>query len=396
MSKIRGKFLILALSFPLVAYAVLGGFLGRALARDSAYRYLSVFQDVVTLVMNSYVEPVKMDSVMGGAIRGMMDALDPDSCYLSPSEFADFQKASRGETRMDIGVELTKRYYLQVVAVLPGSPAEQAGLRSDDLLKSIDGVNTRDTNVIVGESLLRGPGGTQARLQVIRGRSPEPIEFSVERKMFPAAPVAYKMLTERGGYVRIASFRPGVAGEVAQAIKTLSAAGASELVVDVRDSFGRVAEEGARVGELLIDGGLAAILQGRDMARTELRLSPKRTIFERPIALLVNRGSSGAAEILASAVLFAKRGELVGEKTSGRSAVQKVIPLADGSGLVLSISQYSTPDGKPLLGNGVEPTVTVDSPDEADEPSGSGAGDPVLEKALEVLKASRTPSKAAA
>jgi carboxyl-terminal processing protease len=390
MQKTRGKVLILGLSLPLVLYAILGGFLGRALARDSAYRYLAVFQDVLTLVMSNYVEPVKLDVVMEGALRGMMDALDPDSCYLNPTEFTEFQKPSSGKPRAELGIEVTKRYYLQVVSVLPGSPAEAAGLEPGDLLKSVDRLNTRDTNVVVGEALLRGEEGSKVQLQVLRGRSADPIEMTVERKVLSASPVVYKMMDGPTGYVRIASFRPGVAKDVAEAVRTLTAAGASELVLDARDSFGRLAEEAASVAELFVAGGLAATLQARDESRSELRLASDRVLFRGPVVLLVNESSSGAAEILASALQGAKRAELVGAKTAGRAAIQRVVALDDGAGLVLSVSRYWTAEGKALLGNGIEPTVPVELRDDRE----GAAGDPVLEKGLEVLKSAR--AKAAA
>jgi carboxyl-terminal processing protease len=384
MKKIRPRYLLLALSGPFVLYAILGGFLGKALARDSAYRYLSVFQDVVTLLMKNYVEPVEMGHVMEGAIRGMMDALDPDSCYLTPKEFEAFQNPQKGN-RTGIGVEVIKRYYLQLVAVLPDSPAEKAGLKPGDMLKSVDGANTREMNVVVGESLLIGPPGSTVRLMVLRGRQPEPTEYLVARETKPVPAVAYKMLPDSTGYIRIASFREGAAAEVAEGVEKLKQQGAAELVLDIRNSFGRVAEQGAKVAELFVSGGLAARLQGRSGEHTDLELATDRVIFRGPMAVLLNHDSSGAAEILASAIGHAERAELVGEKTLGRSAVQKTIPMGDGSALILSVSQYSTPEGDPLLGKGIEPTIEVEEPRLAED----RVGDPILEKALESLTQAR-------
>jgi carboxyl-terminal processing protease len=391
MKRIRARYVLVVVSLPFVLYAILGGFLGRALAKEDAYRYLAVFQDVVTLLVNNYVEPVEMDTVMEGAIRGMMDALDPDSCYLTPEQYETFQEPA-GNEEAGIGIEVGKRYYLEVVAVLPGSPAEKAGLKPRDLLKSVDGVNTRETNVIVGESLLRGPTGSKVKLMVIRGRQPDPDEYTVVREANPAPPVAYKMLPDSIGYIRIVSFRKNVAEDVARGIEELERQGASEMVLDVRNSFGRIAEEGAKVAELFVSGGLAARLQGRSGEKTDLVLTPERVRYDGPLAVLLNRGSSGAAEIMAGAIQHAERAELVGERTSGRSAVQKTIPLGDGSALVLSVSQYWTPDDKPLLGKGIEPSVEVREP-----ASGEGqVGDPILEKALELLAGERTKAKAVA
>ena len=380
MTKIRAKHLILGFSIPFVLYAILGGFLGRALARDSAYRYLSVFQDVVTHVMNYYVEQPEMDEVMDGAIRGMMDALDPDSCYLTPEEYAAFT-SPEADPKADIGVEVTKRYYVQVVSVLAGSPAEAAGLEPGDLLKSIDGKNTREVNVIVGEAMLRGPAGSKLELEVIRGRQPEPIQIAVTRRDVVSSPVEFELLEDGTGYVHITSFRAGIATDVKRSLEMLKGQGAERIVLDVRNSFGRNAADGARVAELFVAGGVAARLQSRKGETTDVTLASDRVAFAGPIVVLINRGSSGAAEIVASGIRSANRGELVGVQTSGRSAVQKTMELGDGAGLVLSVGQYWTPDGKAMLGEGLEPTVEVSRP--ADTPADE---DPVLDKALEILE----------
>ena len=339
-----------------------------------------MFQDVVTHVMNFYVEKPEMDEVMDGAIRGMMDALDPDSCYLTPEEYEVFT-TPEAQPKADIGVEVTKRYYIQVVAVLAGSPAEAAGLEPGDLLKSIDGKNTREVNVIVGEAMIRGPAGSKLELEVIRGRQPKPIEITVTRRDVVASPVEFELLQDGTGYIHITSFRAGTATDVKRSLEMLKGQGAARIVVDVRNSFGRIAADGAHVAELFVAGGVAARLQSRKGETTDVTLASDQVAFAGPIAVLINRGSSGAAEIVASAIRSANRGELIGVQTSGRSAVQKTIALGDGAALVLSVAQYWTPDGKAMLGEGLEPTVEV--PRLAETPEDE---DPVLDKALELLE----------
>jgi carboxyl-terminal processing protease len=386
---IRFKHFVLAFSIPFVLYAILGGFLGRALARDSAYRYLSVFQDVVTLVMNNYMTTPEMDKVMDGAIRGMLEALDPDSCYLSAEEYKAY-KDPEAQKKPDIGVEITKRYYLQVVDVLPDSPAEKAGVEPGDLLKSVDGKNTREINVIVGEGMLRGPAGSKVELEIIRGRQPDPVKLTVERREVIAAPVTFKLLDPATGYVKVTSFRPGTDTDVKRAVEVLKGQGAKELVLDVRNSYGRMAEEGAKVAELFISGGVVARLQEKKGETTDLRLATDRVAFDGPMVLVINRGTAGAAEIVASAFRTAKRGDLVGVPTSGRAAVQKAISLGDGTAIVLSVAEYWTPDGKPMLGDGLEPSVAVErTPDDAE------GADPILDKAREVLSEQAKAKKAA-
>lgn len=379
MKRVRARHVILASSIPFVLYAILGGFLVRALARDSAYRYLSVFQDVVTLIMNNYIDPPEMDQVMDGAIRGMMDALDPDSAYLTPEEFEAFKSADT-HSRAGIGVEVTKRYYLQVVSVLPGSPAEKAGLLPGDLIKSIDGENTRELNLIVSGMKLRGSAGTSVDLEVIRGRQPDPLEFTVDRLDVVASSVRFERLEDGSGYVRVSAFQPGTDTEVKRAVEMLKGRGAERIVVDVRDSFGSLAEEGAKVAELFVRDGIAARLESRNGETSDLELAEDRVAFEGPMVVLVNGGTSGAAEILASAVRGAERGAIVGARTSGRSAVQRSISLGDGAGLVLSVGQFFTPGGEPLFGEGLEPTVEVE------RSAAESETDEILERGLEVLR----------
>jgi carboxyl-terminal processing protease len=388
--KIRFKHFVLAFSIPFVLYAILGGYLGRALARDSAYRYLSVFQDVVTLVMNNYLSEPEMDQVMNGAIRGMLEALDPDSCYLSAEEYQAYRDPE-AHKKADIGVELTKRYYLQVVSVLPGSPAEKAGVEPGDLLKSVGGANTREVNVVAGESMLRGGAGTKVTLEVIRDRQPDPVTIEVERRDVVVSPVTFQNLGSGTGHIKISAFRPGTDTDVKRAVEMLKGQGASKIVLDVRNSSGRFAEEGAKVAELFVAGGVAARLQSRKGETSDLRLATDRVAFSGDMVLLINGGSSGAAEIVASAFRTAKRGEILGVPTSGRSAVQKAISLGDGTAVVLSVAQYWTPDGKPLLGEGLEPTLVVERTPE-DEEKGI---DPVLDKAIEVLSDAAKLKKAA-
>lgn len=387
--KLRFAQLVLAISIPFVLYAILGGFLGRALARDSAYRYLSVFQDVVTLVMNNYLTEPEMDKVMDGAIRGMLEALDPDSAYLTAEEYAEF-KDPGAHKKADIGVELTKRYYLQVVSVLPGSPADKVGVEPGDLIKSIDGENTREINVVVGESMLRGPAGSKVTLEVIRSRQPDPQPIEVERLEVLGSPVTFKQLPDGTGYIQVTSFRPGTDTDVKRAIEMLKGQGSHELVLDLRNSFGRIAEEGGKVAELFISGGVAARLQSRKGETTDVTLATDRVAFDGPVVVLVNRGSGGAAEIVASAFRSSKRGELVGVPTSGRSAVQKALSLGDGTAIVISVAQYWTPDGKPLLGEGLEPTVEVERTLDA-----AADSDPILDKGIEVLHEQAKAKKAA-
>ena len=171
--KFRGRLFVLIVSVPIIAFAVVGGFMGKAMAREESYQYLRIFEDVITLIMNNYVEEVDADKVMHGAMHGLADGLDPDSAYLDAAQAKAYEKsepAGSGRT----GLELTRQYYLRVVAARDGSPAAKAGLRPGDYVRAIDGQSTRDVSVYEGMRLLSGKPGTKVKLTVLRGNAAEP------------------------------------------------------------------------------------------------------------------------------------------------------------------------------------------------------------------------------
>src|SRR3954471_23641830 len=178
----RTRLWVLAISTPVIAFAIIGGYLGQAMAaKDDAYQHLRVFEDVVSLVLNNYVEEVNVQTAMRGAMRGLADGLDPDSAFLTPDLVKTVESnASAGPA--DIGVELTRQYYLRVVSAREGSPAAKAGLRTGDYIRAIDAKATRDMSAYEGERMLHGAAGSKVTLLVIRGNAADPHEISLVRE----------------------------------------------------------------------------------------------------------------------------------------------------------------------------------------------------------------------
>ena len=177
----RARAAVLAVSLPVLAFAVIGGFLGRdAAAQGGSYQHLKIFEDVVTLILNNYVEEVDVDKVMHGAMHGLADGLDPDSAYLDVRQMKTVDAPVTGLA--DPGLELTRQYYLRVIAARDGSPAAKAGLRPGDYVRSIDGQSTRDTTVFEGMRLLRGKAGTKVKLAILRGNAAEPHDVDLVRE----------------------------------------------------------------------------------------------------------------------------------------------------------------------------------------------------------------------
>ena len=387
----RTRLLLAVASTCMVAYIAVGSLLGRVLG-DTTYGQLAVFNEVIRMVLDSYVEPINLDRAMAAADRGLTEALDGDSAYLDDAEFKAYQQGTR-DSDAEIGLVLTRRYgFLMALAPRPGSPAEKAGIRAGDILKTIDGKHTRPLGAPTGERLLRGAPGTTVKLQVLRSGS-DPIDIPVVRERLTASLPTARMLAESVGYVKAADLSPRSVDELGGAIEGLSRTGARRIVLDVRGaSFGQPGEA-VRVAELFMKGGVVAKLVGRRRAEQVLSADPGHSVCDLPLAVLVDRGTAGPAEIAAAALLDSGRATLVGEHTFGRAAVQKAIPLATG-GLVLTVARYVSPKGNLIHGKGIEPSVAVDVPDEPPT-EGSAPADPILDKALEVLKGEAAAKKAA-
>ncbi len=383
----RTRVAVFLVSLPVLAFAVVGGVLGRtAAAQGDSYRYLRIFDDVVRLIIDNYVEEVDVDKVMHGAMHGLADGLDPDSAYLDPA-----QMKGVGQTGADSahpGLELTRQYYLRVVAARDGSPAARAGLKPGDYVRSIDGQSTRDTTVFEGMRKLRGKAGSKVKLAILRGNAAEPHEVELVREAVPAAPARGRVATPGTGVVRIAEFSRATAGEVRNEVASLTRGGAARVVIDLRGTATGDLDAGYDVARLFVPSGVLGYRQARGQEKQAVNAAPGDGAVTVPVALLTDNGTSGAAEVFAAALTGNKRATVVGERSQGRAGRQKVVPLPDGAGLLLTHLLYLGPGGAALQERGVSPDVAVDMPttDFGVEPP---VGDPVLDKAIEALTAAK-------
>ncbi|MEZ5293027.1 MAG: S41 family peptidase [Vicinamibacterales bacterium] len=383
----RLRALILAVSLPVLAFAVVGGFLGRdAAAQGDSYRHLRIFEDVVTLILNNYVEEVDVDKVMHGAMHGLADGLDPDSAYLDAEQMKFVAAPDSGLA--DPGLQLTRQYYLRVIAARDGSPAAHAGLRPGDYIRAIDGQSTRDTTVFEGMRLLHGKAGTKVTLTILRGSAAEPHEVELVREAPPALGVKGRILSAGVGYVRVAEFTKATAGQLRSETTALTKQGATRVVVDVRGTATGDLDLGYDAARLFVPSGVLGYSQARGHDKVPVAAKAGDGALTVPLALVTDLGTSGAAEVFAAALSGNKRATLVGERTLGRAGRQKVVKLPDGSGLLLTNVLYLGPSGTSLHERGVPPDVAVDVPtvDFGVEPT---PGDPALDKAVETLKAEK-------
>jgi len=353
------KALLLTLSVAVVLFTVVGGLRVRASSDDGAYRQLGVFSEVLSRIRTEYVEEPNIPQVTDGALHGLLESLDANSSYLTPDEYKDYQK-HQAESKGHIGATVSKRFgYAAVVSVIPGGPSDKAGVETGDILEAVEGKSTREMSLAEVHSALSGAIGSNVNVSVVRARRAEPLKLVITRDTVKIPPVSEKMLQNNIGYIKIDAFPKAKAQEVAGKIKAAQDQGAKKLILDLRDSSDGDENEGIAVANLFLDHGTITYLQGQKYPRETFTADSKKEVTNLPLVVLVNRGTGGAAEIVASSLLENARADVVGDKTFGMGSIQKVIPIPDGSALIRSIAKYYTPNGKAIQDNAVTPNISV-------------------------------------
>jgi len=398
----KTKAAILVSSFAVLLFVVVGSFGGvHASSNDGSYRQMQVYSEVLSRVQSEYVEDPNIPRVTDGALHGLVESLDANSSYLTAAAYKAY-KAHKTEARGEIGATVSKRFgYADVVSVLPGSPAEKAGIEATDIFESIEGQSTRDMSLPEIRSALAGTPGSTVNVSVVRARRAEPQKMVITRDVVSVPPVSDKMLEDGIGYVKVDALTKGKTQEIAAKIKALEKSGAKKLVLDLRNTSDGDESEGVAAANLFLNHGTITYLQGQKFPREAFNADPAKTVTSLPVAVLVNKGTAGAAEIVAAAILENARGDVVGDKTFGDGSVQKTIDLPDGGALILSVAKYYSPSGKAIQEAAVTPNVLVaDEVDNAiSEDDGQDAApaaepeakpknsvDDQLRKAVEVLK----------
>ncbi len=397
------KAAVLVTSFAVLLFFVVGSMGGvHASSSDGSYRQLQVYSEVLSRVRSEYVEEPNIPKVTDGALHGLLESLDSNSSYLSPEAYKEF-KAHKAEGKADIGAVLSKRFgYADVVAVLPGSPAEKAGIEPTDIFESIEGHSTRDMSLPEIHNLIAGPQGSTLNVEVVRARRAEPQKISITRDVVSAPPITDKVMDDGIGYIKVEALTKGKSQEIASKVKSLEKAGAKKILLDLRYCAEGEESEGIATANLFLNHGTITYLQGQKYPRQAFNADPSKAITNLPVAVLVNRGTSGASEIVAAAILENARGDVVGDKTFGDGSVQKTLDLPDGGAVILSVAKYYSPSGKAIQDTAVTPNVVVadaiddgvgpdddDStaaPDTNKEEKQKPAVDDQLNKAVEVLK----------
>src|SRR5436190_8403828 len=364
----KSKFLVIVMSASLAMYAIAGAWLATRAQQpaNDPNAQQKIFESVLSHIQNDYVDEPNMEKVRAGALRGLAYGLDPYSTYLTAEQVKDFKdnKAGGKTNQVGIGAELSQASsFLYVVAPVKGSPADQAGLKSGDVIEYIDGKATRDISLYDARQLLNGAQGTDVKLRVLR--APRPLTLTVKRGTFRAPAAEAHMEPGRIGVLRINSLEDGEANDARAKLQDLLKQGAQKIVIDLRSVAGGEIQEGVTVANFFVREGSIAKTIGREQkVLKSFDADPKVTIFNGPASVLIDSGTAGAAEVVASAFVESKRGDVVGEKSFGAGAEQELFTLRDGDGLLLTTVKWASGTGKPFLGedrnhSGISPTVEV-------------------------------------
>lgn len=325
---------------------------------------LQLLAEVMERVRHDYVDKINDRQLVQRAIRGMVDGLDAHTRYLDSSAYQDIRIATSGNySGIGLNVKVNKGH-VTVVNPVDGAPAARAGIRSGDVVLSIDNmpVDAANAEAVIGR--MRGSPGTEVSLAVARQGTVRPLHFALKRAEIHVTTVRSSYLGNGYGYIRLSSFADTTSDDLeraAAALRKTAGGHLKGLVLDLRNNPGGVLDAAVKIADLFLDNGLIVRGSGRiEQARFARFARPGDDLEHTPLVVLVNRDSASASEILAAALQDHHRAELVGERTYGKGSVQTVLPLAGGGAIKLTTSRYFTPSGRSINGVGIEPDVLID------------------------------------
>ena len=410
------RYAIVAASVLIITWVGFGKVLGRT-ANDKAYKSLVVYSEVLQKIQQDYVDEPNMHLVTAGSLHGLLESLDSESSYLTPREYTEYKEKTGNPGTGESGLNLSKRFgYVIVTSVLSESPAEKAGLRSGDILEAIAGFTTREMSVGQAKNLLAGAPGTAVKVGVIRRGKTQPEDVDIVRQKLATPKLIAQRIDNETLALRFPSLDAGRADEVRTKVQEAQKQGVTRIILDVRDCGRGPVSEAIAIARLFVPTGTLTTLKGQTMAEQVFAADASKVIWKGPVSVLMDGTTTGAAEVLAGAIANTHRGDLVGDRTFGLASEQKLIPMEDGAALILTVANYYNASGKAIIEEGVAPTEVVhaglnpaDDTDEAEDvPSATGtpkepapgarplsADDPVLHRALDLLKNPAAAKKAA-
>ncbi|MCE9521151.1 MAG: S41 family peptidase [Alphaproteobacteria bacterium] len=341
-----------------------------AMAGTDTYRQLNLFGDVFERVKNDYVREVKDGELVESAINGMLNALDPHSSYLNAKNFSDMQVSTRGEYG-GLGLEVTMEDGLvKVIAPMDGTPAAKAGIKSGDLIATIDGTAIQGLTLSEAVDKMRGPVNSTLKITILRKGEKKPLDVTLTRAIIRVESVRYR--TENDvAYIRISTFNEQTEDGLEKAVDQAKAKIGSRLrgiVLDLRNNPGGLLDQAIAVSDAFLDQGEIVSTRGRRAGDSQRYNSRSGQLMANvPLVVLIDQGSASASEIVAGALQDHKRARVIGTRSFGKGSVQTVIPLSGGvdGALRLTTAKYYTPSGRSIQATGIDPDILVEQTAEA-------------------------------
>ena len=328
---------------------------------SDTYESLEVFTEVLRQIEKNYVEPQDSKKLIYGAIKGLVQSLDPHSSFMTKDEHKELLIETKG-IFSGVGIEISIRdNVITVVSPIEGTPAFEAGLKAGDKIVKIDDQPTTDMTLLDAVKHIRGPKGSKVKLTIMRVGEEVPLDFTITRDQIPLKSVRHFLLTPDVAYVRVSTFQSKTVKDLSTALDRIEKGrDLKGLVLDLRNNPGGLLSQAIGVADLFLDSGLIVSTQGRNSSQ-DIRESAKKNKNARlyPIIVLVNGGSASASEIVAGALQDNKRALTLGTKTFGKGSVQTILPLSDGSGLRLTTAKYYTPSGRSIQASGITPDIEM-------------------------------------
>ncbi len=350
--------------FLVLAVATTGILIGRlsvtaVSAEGEGYEELKTFTEVLSMVKKHYVEDVKSKDLVYGAIRGMLNSLDPHSSFMTAEGYKDMQVETKGEFG-GIGIQIgMKEKMLTVISPIEDTPAFRAGIKAGDKIVKINDVTTHDMTLQDAVSKMRGTPKTTVKISIMREGWKESRDFTLTRDIIKVKSVKSKLIEEGIGYIKINQFQERTSEDLAAAIKKLEEEKITSLVLDLRNDPGGLLNSSIDVASQFLEKGRLVVYTKTRSGEKSEYFTNGNSHFTLPMVVLVNQGSASASEIVAGALKDWNRAVIIGTVTFGKGSVQTVIPLSDGSGLRLTTAKYYTPKGQSIQGTGITPDIIV-------------------------------------
>ena len=392
------KRVLTAASLAVVTFLAGGGAM-KAVSAETDFESLRRFSRILDMVEQYYVNDVSQKELLEGALKGMLQSLDPHSTLMTEKEFREMQENTSGEF-FGVGVEITmENGQVLVVSPIEDTPGHRAGLRAGDTIIAVDGEFTMEMSLSDVVSKMRGKRGTEVELQVLHKNSSQPVTMKIKRDAIPLVSVKARELEAGYWWMRLTRFSGHTSEDLAKELKKARDKGEIKgIVLDLRNNPGGLLDQSVLVADQFLKDGVIVSMRGRDAgSERSFRAKAQPEDVTAPMVVLVNAGSASASEIVAGALRDQKRALILGEQTFGKGSVQNLIPLSDGTGLKLTVARYYTPSGKSIQAEGIAPDFEIawEAPrEDAEKMPGLSLREKDLRRHLEQQKAKKGDAEA--